>query len=240
VRDFVLGVELIDGRGERLRFGGRVIKNVAGFDVARLMAGSLGTLGVLTAVTLKTVPCPQRECTLGFEMDQARALESMNHWAARPLPISATAWQDGELLVRLAGAAVAVEAARHSLGGELRAADERYWDDLREQRLTFFGASDELWRLSLPARAPALALDAPVLLEWGGARRWVRAPVDAGALRASCAALGGHAMIYRSPLKPAEGPFPPLSAPVLALHRKLKTVFDPHGIFNRGRLHPSF
>jgi glycolate oxidase FAD binding subunit len=240
VRDFVLGVELIDGRGERLRFGGRVIKNVAGFDVSRLMAGSLGTLGVLTAITLKTLPRPPRECTLRFEMDQPHALESMSRWAARPLPISATAWQGGVLHLRLAGAEVAVAAARRSLGGELHEAGERYWEDVREQRLALFGASEELWRVSLPAGAPVLALDAPLLIEWGGALRWMSGPLEGGALRAACSALGGHCMVYRARRKPAEGPFPRTSAALLALQRRLKAVFDPHGIFNRGRLDPSF
>ena len=240
LRDFVLGVELIDGRGTRARFGGRVIKNVAGFDVSRLMAGSLGTLGVLTAITLKTLPCPACECTLRFEMDQDRALESMSRWAMRPLPVSATLWQTGVLHVRLSGAEGAVGAACRSLGGEAWDAGERFWEEVREQRLPLFGAAEELWRISLPARSPALALPAPVLLEWGGALRWLPGPLDVRTVREACVALGGYATLSRAAVKPAEGPFPPLPASLLALHRRLKAAFDPQHILNRGRLHPDF
>lgn len=238
LRDFVLGVEMIDGRGELLRFGGRVIKNVAGFDVSRLMAGSLGTLGVLTEITLKTVPRPQVECSVRLEMDQARALESMTRWATRPLALSATSWHDGVLHVRLSGAAAAVRAAREALGGETLSGADEYWDSVREQRLAFFAAAGELWRVSMPANSPELPLAGPTLIEWGGTLRWLPGPLDGGALRALAARCGGHATLYRAPVKPREGPFQPLSAGMLAVHKRLKTAFDPHGIFNRGRLYP--
>ncbi|MGA9367248.1 MAG: glycolate oxidase subunit GlcE, partial [Steroidobacteraceae bacterium] len=237
-RDFVLGVEMIDGRGELLRFGGRVIKNVAGFDVSRLMAGSLGTLGLLTEITLKTVPRPQAECTVRLELDQPRALESMTNWATRPLPLSATAWHDGILHVRLSGADAAVRAAREALGGEtLNDADE-YWERVREQRLAFFATAEELWRVSLPAHSPVLPLAGPTLIEWGGLLRWRPGPQDGGALRTLAARYGGHVTLYRAPVKPREGPFQPLPAAMLSVHKRLKTAFDPHGIFNRGRLYP--
>jgi glycolate oxidase FAD binding subunit len=240
VRDFVLGVEMIDGRGERLRFGGRVIKNVAGFDVSRLLAGSLGTLGLLTEITLKTVPRPQAECTLRLEMDQARALESMTRWATRPLPLSATLWTDGILHVRLSGADAAVRAAREALGGEaLNGADE-FWHGVRDQRLAFFAAAGELWRVSLPAHSPELPVPGPTLIEWSGTLRWLPGPQNGGNLRNLAARHGGHVTQYRAPVKPPESPFQPLSAAMLSLHKRLKTAFDPHGIFNRGRLYPDF
>lgn len=238
LRDFVLGVELIDGRGERLRFGGKVIKNVAGFDVSRLMGGSLGTLGLLTEVTLKTVPCPRTECTLRFELDQPAALESMARWATRPLPISATVWHEGLLSVRLSGAESAVRGARQNLGGEVIAGADSYWEDVREQRLEFFMAARELWRVALPAHAPVLPVTGPTLMEWGGSLRWLPGPQDGGALRALATRLGGHATLYRTPVRPPEGPFQPLSAAMLTVHKRLKAVFDPAGILNRGRLHP--
>ena len=238
VRDFVLGVEMIDGRGELLRFGGRVIKNVAGFDVSRLMAGSLGTLGLLTDITLKTVPRPQAECTLRLEADQSRALESMTRWATRPLPLSATAWHDGVLHVRLSGAVAAVRAAREALGGEIMSGADEYWDNVREQRLAFFAAAGELWRVSLPAHSSQLPVPGPTLIEWSGSLRWLPGPLDGGALRALAARCGGHITLYRAPVKPREGPFQPLSAAMLAVHKRLKTAFDPHGIFNPGRLYP--
>ncbi|HVS75481.1 MAG TPA: glycolate oxidase subunit GlcE [Steroidobacteraceae bacterium] len=237
LRDFVLGVELLDGRGELLRFGGRVIKNVAGFDVSRLMAGSLGTLGVLTEVTLKTVPQPRAECTLRFEMDQPRALESMALWATRALPLSATGWHDGVLHVRLSGADAAVSAGRHVLGGETLSGAEEYWESVRDQRLAFF-AADEIWRISLPARSPMLSVPGPTLIEWGGSLRWLQGPQEGSALRALAASLGGHATLYRARVKPSAGPFQPLPQAMLAIHKRLKAAFDPHGIFNRGRLYP--
>ena len=238
LRDFVLGIEMIDGRGQLLRFGGKVIKNVAGFDVSRLMAGSLGTLGLLTEVTLKTVPLPRAECTLRFELDQPQALESMTRLATRPLPLSATAWHDGILHVRLSGAEAAVRAARDSLGGELVHAADEYWDSVREHRLAFFVAARELWRVSLPAHTPPLPIPGPILVEWGGASRWLPGPQDGSALQALARRCGGHATLYRASAKPAAGAFQAPSPAMLLLHQRLKAAFDPQGIFNRGRLYP--
>lgn len=238
LRDFVLGVEMLDGRGRLLRFGGRVIKNVAGFDVSRLMTGSLGTLGVLTEVTLKTVPRPRAERTVRFEMAQPRALEVMARWATRPLPLSATAWHDGTLHLRLSGAEAAVRAARQMLGGEAIDDAQDFWERVREQRLPFFAAAEELWRLSLPAGSPPLPLDGPTLIEWGGALRWLSGPREVGALQSLAAGLGGHATCYRAAVKPPGGAFQPLPPAMLALHKRLKAAFDPQGILNPGRLHP--
>lgn len=238
VRDFVLGVETIDGRGELMRFGGKVIKNVAGFDVSRLMAGSMGTLGLLTEITLKTVPRPRAECTLRFQMDQPQALGSMTRWATQPLPLSATEWHDGVLHVRLSGADAAVRAARTALGGEIIHGADEYWGSVREQQLPFFAAAPELWRLSLPAHTPVLPVSGPTLIEWGGSLRWLAGPQDGGALRGLAARSGGHATLYRTPVRAPEGPFQPLSPAMLTIHKRLKAAFDPAGIFNRGRLHP--
>jgi glycolate oxidase FAD binding subunit len=238
LRDFVLGVEMIDGRGQLLRFGGRVIKNVAGFDVSRLMAGSLGTLGLLTEVTLKTVPLPRAQRTLRFELDQPQALESMTRLATRPLPLSATAWHDGILRVRLSGAEAAVRAACESLGGEIADDADEYWNGVREQRLAFFAAAGELWRVSLPAHSPLLPVPGPTLIEWGGALRWLPGPQDGGGLQALAKRFGGHATLYRASAKPPAGAFQALSPAMLSLHKRLKAAFDPHGIFNRGRLYP--
>lgn len=238
LRDFVLGISMIDGRGELLHFGGKVIKNVAGFDLSRLMAGSLGTLGLITEATVKVAPRPRAECTLRFAMEQPSALESMALWATRPLPLSATAWHDGYLHVRLSGAESAVRAARAGLGGEVMGDAEEYWDAVREQRLDLFSAAPDLWRVSLPMHSPPLPIQGRSLIEWGGALRWLPGPQDASALRALATRLGGHAMLYRASVKPTEGCFQPLSPAMLSLHRRLKAAFDPQGIFNRGRLHP--
>jgi len=253
VRDYVLGVKLLDGSARELSFGGQVMKNVAGYDVSRLVAGSLGTLGLILEVTLKVLPKPAAGATLRFGMDEAAALRRLNEWGGQPLPIVASAWHDGQLTLRLAGARAAVEAAREKLGGEPmeaggttpaevgpgETATGDFWNDLRDQTLPFF-AADTLWRLSVPSVAPALGLPGEQLVEWGGALRWLKSAAPAETIRAAAAAAGGSATLYRAPaeLKQRVGAFAPLPAPLLALHRNLKAAFDPRGIFNPGRLYP--
>lgn len=237
-RDFVLGLRLLDGQGRHLRFGGQVIKNVAGFDVSRLLTGSLGTLGLLTEVTLKTLPRPPAETSLRFELDEATALRRMNEWAARPLPLSASSYHDGVLRLRLSGAEAAVREACGKLGGVAFSGGD-YWDGLRDQHDTFFKSAATLWRVSLPQTAPPLRGDAPQLIEWGGALRWLAGSQDAAALRRQAAELGGHVALFRGADKSA-GVFQPLPAALAQLHRRIKAVLDPAGIFNRGRLYPEF
>lgn len=238
LRDYVLGARLIDGRGQELRFGGGVIKNVAGFDVSRLLAGSLGTLGLLSELTLKVLPRPPAEISLHLELDQAAALRRLNEWAGQPLPLSASCHYRGVLILRLSGAEAAVREARARLGGELLQ-DTGFWDGLRDQRAAFFSGAETLWRLSLPSTTPALETPGEQLIEWGGALRWLAGARDAATLRQQAAALGGHATLFRAADKSA-GAFQPLPAPLLQLHRRIKAALDPAGIFNRGRLHPDF
>ncbi|MDC8760865.1 glycolate oxidase subunit GlcE [Janthinobacterium fluminis] len=240
VRDFVLGAVLMDGRGQTLRFGGQVMKNVAGYDVARLLAGSLGTLGLILEASLKVLPKPYREATVALDMEQAEALRRLNDWGGQPLPISASVWSGGRLHLRLSGARAAVQAARLALGGDAAAeADaDALWLALREQRHAFFerdgGAA--LWRLGLPSAAPPLTLAGAQLIEWGGAQRWLKSAADAAAVRAAAAALGGHATLFRGGDKDV-GVFQPLAPAVAAIHRNLKQAFDPAGIFNPGRMY---
>lgn len=236
VRDFVLGVKLIDGRGQVLDFGGQVMKNVAGYDVSRLLAGSLGTLGVLAEVTLKVLPKPVAERTLVFAMDEAAAIAKLNQWAGKPLPISASFWHDGKLWLRLSGARAAVEAACAKLGGTVVADGEAHWQAVREQTHPAF-AGTPLWRLALPSTTPALTLDGLRAIEWGGALRWYAGELEA--VRGVAAKVGGHAVLYRAAesLRCLEGAFAPLSPALLALHRRLKRAFDPQGILNPGRLY---
>lgn len=238
VRDYVLGVRMIDGKGEVLRFGGQVMKNVAGYDVSRLMAGSLGTLGLLLEVSLKILPLPAEELTLRFGMAEREALEAMNRWAAQPLSLSATCYHEGALTVRLSGASAAVRSVRQKLGGEIVEDADSFWHSVREQRRPFFHA-ETLWRLSLPSTAPAIAVPGRQLVEWGGALRWLASDADATTIRQAAAALGGQATLFRSP-EPSAEPFHPLSAPLLELHQRLKQTFDPHGILNPGRMHQAF
>ncbi|WP_126446333.1 glycolate oxidase subunit GlcE [Sulfuricystis multivorans] len=238
LRDYLLGVKLIDGQGHELVFGGQVMKNVAGYDVARLMAGSLGTLGLLLEVSLKVMPRPVAVATVRFALSQAEALERLNRWAAQPLPIVASAWHESVLTLKLAGARAAVEAACAKLGAD-DTADDGFWDDLRDQRLPFF-AAETLWRLSVPPTTPPLDLPGESLIEWRGGLRWLKTDLPAEMIRAAAATVGGHATLWRAPpeLKERIGAFAPLPAPLLTLHKNLKAAFDPRGIFNPGRLYP--
>ncbi len=239
LRDFVLGVRVLDGRGRELRFGGRVMKNVAGYDVARFLAGSLGTLAVLLEVSLKVLPLPAAERTLGFEMDEATALEAMNRWAGEPVPVSASAWHAGVLRLRLSGAESALRAAAARLGGEELGEEEarRFWIAIREHTHPFFAGEAPLWRLAVPSAAAALSLSGAQLVEWGGALRWWKTEAGAAEVRAVAARAGGHATLFRARDKSA-GAFAPLSPELLRLHRALKQVFDPAGILSPGRLYP--
>jgi len=252
VRDFVLGVKLIDGTGQVLDFGGQVMKNVAGYDVSRLLAGSLGTLGLLAEVTLKVLPKPLAEQTLVFAMSEVEAIARLNEWGGQPLPISASFWHDGQLWLRLAGARAAVAAACSKLGGKAMtqsttanaAVDaEKHWISVREQTHPAF-AGDILWRLALPSNAKPPGLDGLRAIEWGGALRWYAGEASEirDAVRGAAARAGGHAVLYRGPesLRCLEGAFAPLSPALLALHRRLKKSFDPKGILNPGRLYAEF
>ena len=239
VRDFVLGVKLVDGTGQVLNFGGQVMKNVAGYDVSRLIAGSLGTLGVIAEATLKVLPMPVAERTLCLAMDQGEVLAKLNHWGGQPLPISASFWHDGQLWLRLSGARAAVEAAAQRLGPNATVDGKKVWNSIREQTHPAF-AGEPLWRLSLPSTAPALGVDGLRAIEWGGAQRWYAD--EPAAIREVAARLGGHAVLYRAPESERclEGAFAPLSPALLALHRRLKKAFDPRGILNPGRLYAEF
>jgi glycolate oxidase FAD binding subunit len=231
-RDFLLGVRLLDGRGQELQFGGRVIKNVAGYDVARLMAGACGTLGILLELAIKVQPRPQAEQSLRFEMTEQRAIETLNRWAGQPLPLTASSYHRGVLSVRLGGAAAGVAAARRALGGEEVAQGAAHWQALRDQTAKFFRGDGPLWRVSVPATTAPLALGTDVLIEWGGALRWVPGELDAGNLEALLVRAGGHARLYRGP--GSRAPVPSLSPALQRIHRALKTNFDPEAILNRG------
>jgi len=246
VRDYVLGATMLNGNGELLSFGGQVMKNVAGYDVSRVLAGSMGILGVICEVSLKVLPMPVATATLRFEFDAATALRQLNEWGKEPLPINASAWWDGTLVLRLAGAAAAVESARAQLGGELVDATMAagFWTGLRDHGDEFFAGAAKavdggatLWRLSVPQTAPPLKLPGQQLVEWGGAQRWLCTPLPAVQVRQAAASAHGHAVLFRGTDKRI-GVFGPLSAPLLRIHRDLKKAFDPAAVFNRGRLIP--
>lgn len=246
VRDYVLGATLLNGKAELLTFGGQVMKNVAGYDVSRALAGSLGVLGVICEVSLKVLPKPPATLTLRVELDQASAIRRVNEWGGQPLPLSASAWWDGMLVLRLAGATAAVRAAFGRIGGELIAAEtaDRFWTGLRDHGDEFFvgaakavDAGAGLWRLSVPPTTPPLKLSGEQLVEWGGAQRWICTTAPAHVLRDVAAAAGGHAVLFRSKDKTA-GAFAPMKPALERIQRGLMRAFDPERLFNRGRLLP--
>nr|VFK16459.1 MAG: glycolate oxidase FAD binding subunit [Candidatus Kentron sp. LFY] len=268
-RDFVLGVRLLNERGGQ-RFGGQVMKNVAGYDVGRLMVGAMGTLGILLEVSLRVLPIPAEEITLVREHTPAEAIDVMNTWAGRPLPLSGACFDSERLYVRLSGAASAMRSARGQLGGELleptdgpgldgpegpdsssnrdnngndhdrdRNHHHRFWYDVREQRHAFFPemtASEPLWRLSVPPASPPLPLSGRWFIEWGGGQRWLRSDLPGIEIRKAVSAVRGHATLFRGGDRKGEV-FHPLAPGLARLHQRVKQAFDPHGLFNPGRLY---
>jgi len=233
VRDFVLGTRVITGQGKLLRFGGEVMKNVAGYDLSRLMAGSYGCLGLITEVSLKVLPKPRQCLSISLEMDTAQALLRLAEWGQQPLPISAACHDGSRLHLRLEGGEGSVAAAHDRLGGERL--DASYWDDLNEQRLSFFDEDQPLWRLSLPHNTPCLTLPGRQLLDWAGAQRWLKSDAEAAFIRQVVDEVGGHATCFSHGL--TDTPFQPLPPALMRYHRNLKQQLDPRGIFNPGRLY---
>jgi len=236
-RDFVLGVRMVNSRGEDLRFGGRVMKNVAGYDLSRLMAGSFGTLGLILEISVKVLPRPEVERTLVFEMDEARAIDAVNRWAGQPLPLSGSCHVGGKLHVRLSGAGLAVDAAQRKLGGASLADDAAFWHSVREQTHGFFSGAPALWRFSVKSTSAPLGVGA-TLFEWNGALRWVAGSIEPARAHEAAAKAGGHATLFRGTDKSAG--IQRLTPALLVVHKKLKHAFDPEGIFGPGRIHPDF
>ncbi len=250
VRDFVLGTTVMNGRGQLLTFGGQVMKNVAGYDISRTFAGSLGILGVICEVSLKVLPSAPATATLRLDCSETESLALLGRLASQPLPLNASAWHDGRLHLRLRGARAAVAAACATLAGNdvggkqiTPDAAQRWWQGLRDHRHEFFAHSDgdlergeSLWRLSVPSTAAPLRLPGRQFIEWGGAQRWWRTNADARQLRAAAATVGGHATLMRGADK-SPGAFTPVSDALMDIHRRLKDAFDPERIFNPGRLY---
>lgn len=239
VRDFVLGVRILDGRGTDLHFGGQVMKNVAGYDVSRLITGSMGTLGVILEVSLKALPLPPAELTLCREQSRSDAIATMNAWAGQPLPITGTCHVQKLLYVRLAGAESAVRAAAKKIGGEAVTNAAEYWRNVRDHRDLFFSGVRPTWRISLQSTAPELDLSGPQLVEWGGALRWLKSDDDAMSIRKAARKADGHATLFRRGA-PDIGAFHPLPEAMMRLHRRVKQAMDPAGILNPGRMYPEW
>jgi glycolate oxidase FAD binding subunit len=235
VRDYVLGVRLLTGDGRVLRFGGEVMKNVAGYDVARLMAGAFGILGVLLEVSLKVLPRPAAERTLAFEATEPEALERLGELSRSALPLSASAWSGGRLHLRFEGSEATLEEIERRIGGEVEEGGSGFWRDVREHACAALAGARPLWRCTLPPLAPALSIGTPALVEWNGLQRWYRCPPDVD-VPAAAAAVGGHATAFRRDGATTDA-FAPLQPAVLRLHRELKRAFDPAGVLNPGRMY---
>lgn len=231
VRDFVLGTRVISGHGKHLRFGGEVIKNVAGYDVSRLMAGSFGCLGLITEVSMKVLPKPRTSVTLRLEIDRPTALRRFAEWGRQSLPISGACHDGDAVLIRLEGGEGSVRAARELLGGEIVSAD--FWRQLRDHRLPFFVDPRPLWRLSVGSHRTPLDLPGDALIDWGGAQIWLKSSADVSKLRQIAVAAGGHATRFTA----GDSAMMPLPAPLLRYHQQLKAQLDPQGVFNVGRLY---
>jgi glycolate oxidase FAD binding subunit len=236
-RDFVLGTRVLNGKAESLRFGGEVMKNVAGYDISRLMAGAMGTLGVVLDISLKVLPMPASEVTLVSDSDTASAIKRFNELAAMPVPISAAACDGERAYIRLSGAQTAVDAARKSLGGDLLEESTAFWQQrIREQGHAFFQGDAPLWRISVPPSVPVISTQHKCLIDWGGALRWVRSESDPEEIFDSVKAVGGHASLFRGGDRTGQIQ-QPLPATLMGLHWRLKRAFDPQGLFNPGRLY---
>lgn len=233
-RDFVLGIRCINGKGEALRFGGEVMKNVAGYDVSRLMTGSMGTLGILTEVSLKVLPLPACVETRSYEMSSAEALDMMTGLFSRAVPVSASAWDDGYLRVRLSGSEAAVKAASSELGGDVDEQGNTFWGALKEQQLDFFSEKATLWRVNVKPQGRLLSLPGKSIIDWGGARYWIKADTDLKEMTDLVRPFGGYVTGFRSANRDEDFSGPEGS--VLQLNRQLKKAFDPAGILNPGRL----
>lgn len=236
-RDFMLGCKIINGNAEVLSFGGRVMKNVAGYDVSRLVTGSMGTLGVLLEVSLKVLPKPAKEITLVQQLSTSDALLRMNQLAGQAIPLSAATYYDGHLYLRLSGAEQAVEQALTVVSGELHDDGHLFWDSINEHRHRFFKAEASLWRISVSPDAPLLDIEDDILFDWGGAQRWVYTGCDANTLRELVTQQGGHATCFRNPVNDVEF-FHPVTGKLKELHLNLKSAFDPRGIFNYQAMYP--
>lgn len=235
-RDFVLGAVMINGRGEQLRFGGQVMKNVAGYDLPRLLAGSLGTLGVLLEISLKVLPAASSECTLVQECSQPQAIERFSLWMRRAVPLSAACWHRERLYLRISGSEAGVRQARQLTGGDEPESASEWWASIRDQTHTFFQGPDPLWRLSLPQASPPLDTGEDTLIDWAGGQRWLVSTRSPQRMYADASALGGHACLYRNGDRSGDV-FQPLPAAMMNLHQRVKQALDPAGIFNPGRLY---
>lgn len=238
-RDYVLGIKLLNGKGEILHFGGEVMKNVAGYDVSRLMCGALGSMGILLEISLKVLPKAEEEYTLVKELDEQTAIDTIASFSRAALPLSAALYDGQNLFLRVCGTAHSVATAKQKIGGDELSSQDAFWNKINEQTHAFFDSPLPLWRLSLAPYTKPLALEGKWMLDWGGAQRWLLSDLPAEKIRASVQQVGGDACLFRNGDR-NQDIFHPLQPKLMALHQNLKNAFDPKGIFNPGRMYKEF
>jgi len=255
-RDFVLGCRIINGRGEALKFGGEVMKNVAGYDLSRLMTGAQGTLGVLLDISLKVLPLPPAEITLKLPVNAKSMLETIRKWTFAGHPVSAACHTDDSCYIRLSGSNGSVRAAQQQiqqqLGGE--EVDNDFWTQLNEQTQPFFTSNMPLWRISLPMASDdfeqqcPFSRQAPQIIDWAGALRWIATEQPAADIFLQLRNYGGHAQLFSTGKSSAgkrmavdnshtNDRHQPLAAGLFKLHQRLKEAMDPEHILNPGRIY---
>ncbi len=234
LRDYVLGIRVLTGDGRVLRFGGEVIKNVAGYDVARSMAGAFGTLGVLLDVSLKVLPCPPASRTLSLERNAEDALVELGRLAGTAMPLTASCWCAGLLALRFEGTERTLDDVQRRIGGTPVDDGAGLWRSIREHTHPFFATRVPLWRLHVPAAASALLMRAQPLIEWNGLQRWYA--LESGHVFDAAAVAGGYATLFRHD-GAADTVFTRPAEASMRLHGSLKRIFDPAGILNRGRMY---
>ena len=238
-RDYVVGSTIINGKAEQLSFGGEVMKNVAGYDISRLITGALGTLGVILDASIKVVPMPEAEITMVQNIPNDKALKKLHQWSQLPLPISASCCYQNMLYIRLSGTEKAIKQAGQTIGGQQLDNAQDFWQSITGQTHSFFHGQQTLWRYSLASNTPPLLPEGNILYEWGGALRWLKSDVAQHTVRADSQKLNGHCTLFRSTGE-RDNVFQALPAPLLKLHLRLKHAFDPQGIFNTGRMYAEF
>jgi glycolate oxidase FAD binding subunit len=236
VRDQVLGIRLLNGKGEHLRFGGQVMKNVAGYDVSRLQAGAMGTLGAITEISLKVMPKPAMTLTLVQDMPVGDVIKYMNQRAGESKPITGAAWVDGKVYLRLSGAKSAVEATAKKWGGDVMEQGDAFWQQLQHMQHDFFQSDEPLWRFSIGSTAANPELDGPWLIDWAGSQRWYRGDADSARMESIAQRAGGQVSLFRGGDRKEDVMHHQPQA-LQTIQSRLKASFDPDGLFNPGRLY---
>ena len=236
MRDCVLGTNIVNGKGEYLEFGGNVMKNVAGYDVSRLMCGAFGTLGVLTQVSLKVIPKPQTNITVALELSQSEALKTMSAWMQTLFPISATYFNRDVLFVRIEGLEKTTKSVLQKIGGEILPSSQTFWKELKDHQTEFFQTERPLWRVIIPNNTPPLSISGESCLEWNGGLRWIKSDEDAQQIISQCHVANGHATLFKAITKPTDC-LASIQPKLQKLHLNLKSAFDPQHILNPGRMY---